>query len=137
MRVVIDTCVWSFFLRRKPKDLAADQKRLILQVRQLIGRGQAVLTGVVRQELLTGMQAGDPFDQMCEYLRYFDDEVPEIADHEQAARFDNRCRTAGIAGSAVDMLICAIAERRGLPILTTDHDFQRYARVFPLHLRAT
>jgi hypothetical protein len=48
----------------------------------------------------------------------------------------NLCRTRGIAGSAVDFLICAAAQRRGWEIFTTDRDFERYARVLGLKLYA-
>jgi predicted nucleic acid-binding protein len=47
---------------------------------------------------------------------------------------NNRCRAEGIAGSAIDFLICAAAHRRGWTILTTDRDFQNYASVVPLRL---
>jgi len=46
---------------------------------------------------------------------------------------NNRCRTHGIAGSAIDLLICAAAHRRWT-ILATDRDFQNYASVLPLRL---
>jgi hypothetical protein len=40
-------------------------------------------------------------------------ETPDSRDDEEAAHMSNRCRTRGIAGSAVDFLICAAAHRRG------------------------
>src|SRR5882672_4421001 len=104
MRVVVDTCVWSFFLRRKPGSLSPEQRQLFMTMRMLIADGLAILTGAVRQELLSGMPEGEAFEQMREYLQYFDDEVPDVADYEQAARFDNRCRSRGVAASPIDML---------------------------------
>ncbi len=62
--------------------------------------------------------------------------VLELADYEEAAYMNNRCRTRGIAGSAVDFLICAAAHRCGWGILTTDRDFQNYASVLPLRLHS-
>ena len=59
-----------------------------------------------------------------------------MADYEEAAHMNNRCRTLGIEGSAVDFLICAAAHRRGWAILTTDQDFQNYASVLPLRLHS-
>ncbi len=56
-----------------------------------------------------------------------------VEDYEEAALSNNRCRTAGIAGSLADFQICAIALRRNLPIFTTDRDFGHYARVLPLN----
>ena len=40
----------------------------------------------------------------------------------------------GVQGSNTDFLICAAAERRGLPIFTTDADFTRFARLLPIEL---
>jgi predicted nucleic acid-binding protein len=134
LRVVVDTCVWSFFLRRTPANLSAAQRRLRMLMRQLIADGRTILTGPVRQELLSGIREGSAFDQICEYLGYFDDEVPEVADYERAARFDNRCRAAGIGTSPIDMLLCALAKGRDLPVLTVDQDFERYARHLPIRL---
>lgn len=39
-----------------------------------------------------------------------------------------------IAGSAIDFLICAVTQRRGLSIFTTDRAFARYAAVVSLTL---
>jgi predicted nucleic acid-binding protein len=57
-----------------------------------------------------------------------------VADYEEAAQMNNRCRTRSIAGSAVDFLICTAAHRRGWTILTSDRDFQNYASVLPVRL---
>jgi hypothetical protein len=54
--------------------------------------------------------------------------------HVRAAEHFNRCRAAGIAGSPVDFLICAAAERLAVPIFTTDVDFPRFARHVPIRL---
>ena len=37
------------------------------------------------------------------------------------------CARHGIATTTIDMLICAVAIGRGVPILTIDGDFARYA----------
>lgn len=34
----------------------------------------------------------------------------------------------------IDLLICAVADRLGRTIFTTDADFQRYAQHLPIHL---
>ena len=46
----------------------------------------------------------------------------------------NRCRARGMAGSAIDFLICAMASRRNWQIFTTDQDFERYGRVLGLKM---
>ncbi len=134
MRVVVDTSAWSLFLRRRRRDLGPGERRLILFLRKLIADGSAMLPGVARQELLSGVRDPRVFDELAEYLRFFDDEPPDVADYELAARFGNRCRDAGVAASPVDLLVCALADARGLSVLTVDDDFQRYAAVLGVRL---
>jgi hypothetical protein len=43
--------------------------------------------------------------------RVFDEPGIDVADHEEAAHMHNLCRARGIAGSAIDFLICAVARR--------------------------
>lgn len=58
------------------------------------------------------------------------------ADYDQAARFFNTCRSQGIAGTSIDLLLCAIAHRRQVSIFTTDPDFPLYARHVPIRLHS-
>jgi len=46
------------------------------------------------------------------YLRAFEEPGIDIADYEEAAHMHNLCRRQGLAGSAIDFLICAVAQRR-------------------------
>ena len=49
----------------------------------------------------------------------------------------NLCRARGIAGSAIDFLICAVAQRRAWHIFTTNRDFECfYGQVLGLNLYA-
>jgi predicted nucleic acid-binding protein len=92
------------------------------------------MLGSVRQELLTGIVDKKSFEMVRERLAGFDDLAPEIGDYERGAEYANECFRAGIAATTIDMLICAIAAGRGLPILTTDADFIRYARKLPIDM---
>jgi hypothetical protein len=69
-------------------------------------------------------------------LRAFEEPGLDVLDYEEAARMHNVCRGRGIAGSAVDFLICAVAQRRDWHVFTTDRDFQRYGPVLALKLYA-
>ena len=60
----------------------------------------------------------------------------ESSDHEEAARFYNLCQARGVAGTHVDLLICAVAHRHGSSVFTTDVDFGRYARHLTIRLHA-
>jgi predicted nucleic acid-binding protein len=90
--------------------------------------------GPIRQELLSGIREEAQFRKLRDYLRAFPEHPLEAADYEEAAQMNNRCCSQGIAGSAIDFLICAAARRRGWAILTTGRDFQNYAKVLPVRL---
>ena len=134
MRVLVDTTIWSLALRRRPRKLGAPQQALVGELTELIEGGRAALTGVIRQELLSGIRDEPAFERLRGRLRHFDDEALTADDYEEAARHYNVCRSAGVAGSAIDFLLCAIASRRDLAIFTTDRDFERYAKHLPIRL---
>ena len=135
MPVIVDTSVWSLGLRRKRKDLAAAEKRLNAELKELILNGEVILPGVIRQELLTGIADERVFDELSDYLHGFDDPQVDAATYELAARFANICAAAGLASSVPDMLICSFAFTNDCPIFTTDGDFVRYAKLLPVQLR--
>jgi hypothetical protein len=58
----------------------------------------------------------------------------EVSDYEAAAQMQNRCRSRGIAGSTIELLICLVAYRRNWLFFTTDRDFGRYERVLAVKL---
>jgi predicted nucleic acid-binding protein len=102
----------------------------------LIREGLASIIGPIRQELLSGVPSDQQFQVLREYLRPFPDLPIEAHDYEEAAVFFNRCRSKGIQGSNTDFLICAVAVRYQMPILTTDDDFAHFARVLPIQLHS-
>ncbi|HYX23489.1 MAG TPA: PIN domain-containing protein [Thermoanaerobaculia bacterium] len=132
--VLVDTTIWSLALRRRAHQLSPVEKRLVEEWVDLVTSGRAVLTGPVRQEVLSGIRNEEVFEALHEKLfsfRYLEN-LP--GDYVQAARFFNLCRSRGITGSHVDMLICALAYRYDMPIFTTDPDFPGYARHLPIRL---
>ena len=130
MKVLVDTSVWSLALRRSRMAPVPE----VVELRSLIEEGRVAVIGPIRQELLSGVRDAAAFQSLREHLQAFPDETLETADFERAAEHFNACRTRGVHGSNTDFLICAAAERRGLPILTTDEDFQRFARLLPIEL---
>lgn len=76
------------------------------------------------------------FEELRGILAVVPDEPVSTTDHEAAAKAANDCQVKGIAFSAVEMLICAFAQRRSMSIFTTDPDFERYARVLDLKLHS-
>lgn len=134
MRVLVDTGPWSLALRRRPHDLNAVEEGLRRELTELIREGRAVLIGVIRQELLSGIREEAVYERLRDSLKSFPDEVLTREDYEQAAKVNNTCRAAGVSGSPVDFLICAVALRRGMEIFTTNADFANYARCVPIRL---
>lgn len=134
MRVLLDTPIWSFALRRRRRALSPGELRLVGEWATLIRHRRVVMVGPVRQELLSGVRDPGAFERLRDRLRAFPDEPLTTEDYERAAYSHNRCRASGIAGSAVDFLLCAVALRLGTPVFTTDLDFVTYARVLPLAL---
>jgi hypothetical protein len=133
MNVLVDTSVWSLALRRR----AGAPHQVVDVLRHLIDESRVTIIGPIRQELLSGVRTVDGFIVLRDRLRAFPEERLETGDFERAAEHFNTCRARGIQGSNTDFLICAVAERRGLPILTTDSDFTRYATVLPIALHST
>ena len=130
MKVLVDTSVWSLALRRRDRA----PHPVVAELRSLVDEGRVAIIGPIRQELLSGIRTADAFAQLRDHLRGFEDEAVETADFERAAEHFNTCRVHGVQGSNTDFLICAVAERRDLPILTTDADFTRFAGVLPISL---
>ena len=134
MRVLVDTPVWSLALRRRPKDLNADQVRLKDALAELVREGRVLMIGAVRQELLSGIREESQFNRVRERLDPLPDLNIETSAYESAARMSNLCSSRGIASASVDMLICAVAADSHAPILTTDRDFLMYSRLLPIQL---
>ncbi len=130
MTVIVDTCVWARFLRRhreRNDPLCAELTRLV--------RDDAVqMLGCIRQEILSGAQPKERFDQLREYLRFYPNLALDEEDDENAANHYNTCRSKGVQATATDLLICAVAVRHGMQIFTTDSDFEQIAEHLPVDL---
>ena len=130
MNVLIDSSVWSLALRRS----ASPADPAVQKLRQLIDDSRAVIIGPIRQEILSGIREQAQHEKLRNTLRAFPDLELTSVDYERAAELFNFCRRQGIQGSNTDFLICAVAERLELPILTTDGDFRLFQAHIPLTL---
>jgi predicted nucleic acid-binding protein len=132
MMVLVDTPIWSFAYRRnKP---STRERELVAQLVTLIQKEVAVLTGAIRQEVLSGITDTKHFEDVRATLRGFVEFPPTTADYELAATFCNQCRRKGVQGSPTDFLICAIAASHNAEIYTADHDFTNYAKYLGIRL---
>ncbi len=132
--VLVDTTIWSLAIRRRPDRLHPREHALVDAWATLVTEGTALLIGPIRQEILSGIKSDEAFAAIRRRLAAFPYLPIGMQDHDQAAMFFNMCRAKGVIGSAIDMLICAVADRHGVPIFTTDPDFQRYTRHIPVRL---
>jgi hypothetical protein len=130
MKVIIDTCVWTRFLRR----LRPASDPIVSEVARLVRSDTVQMVGPVRQELLSGAQPSEHFEQLRDYLRFYPNLPLDEEDDERAASYYNHLRHRGVQGTGTDLLICAAAVRHSLKILTTDKDFDAYAKHVPIKL---
>lgn len=134
--VIVDTCIWSLVLRRASIDISSDELSIVHEMQSLISDGKAVILGPIRQELLSGVRHEVQFERLKNSISGIQLVQVEIADYDTAARFSNLCRTNGITGSSIDLLICAVSNRTGFPIFTSDRDFVKYTQILPVFLHS-
>ncbi|MBW2218188.1 MAG: PIN domain-containing protein [Deltaproteobacteria bacterium] len=125
MKVLVDTPIWSYAFRSHNEKYQFEINELIFLIREQ----RALIIGPIRQEILSGYSNLRKYKKLKEKLSCFDNMPILDSDYELAAELCNKCRKKGIQGSHIDFLICAVAKRLDIPILTTDDDFQHYQKV--------
>lgn len=121
MKVLVDTCVWSLFLRRTSKaKLNPEELKLAKLLREATEDGRVAIIGPVRQEVLSGIRDKLQFRKTEQILEPFPDEELTTLDYVEAARCFNLCRDHGVECGPVDILICAVAVDRQFSVLTND-----------------
>ena len=129
MKVLVDTCIWSYALRHKNPNLEIE-----IKLKEIIKDGRLAIIGPVRQEVLSGISKETQFESLRDHLSPFED-VPLTSQHFiKAAEFSNSCLKKGIQGSATDFLICSVAYLENLQIFTNDLDFNNYKKHLPIEL---
>jgi predicted nucleic acid-binding protein len=130
--ILFDTSVLSIVFRRRQK---RPEQRLAQIYRDLIQEGHEVaIPGIVVQELLSGVRTESQFSALLQVISGFDIRLALLADHLAAANVMNQCRRSGVACSAIDALIAALAIESNAKLFTTDRDFQRIASCSSLRL---
>ena len=128
MSVLVDTSVWCLALRRDRPEAGREVDAL----RAAIEAGEACLLGVILQEVLQGFPSLDRTRRLMTLLAPFPLLTLHRGDYVFAAEIRNKCRAKGVQISTVDAQIAAAAINHRCSLLTTDADFQRIARHFPL-----
>lgn len=129
---LVDTSVWSLAYRR---DTSPDHAA-VSALRDRLGRGSVVTTGLIYLELLRGfttVATRATVEADFASLRFL---TPSRRDYEDAADHSLACRRAGVQLPTVDAIIAAICISRDLTLLTTDEDFVHAAAHLPLRLWA-
>ncbi len=130
MKVLVDTCIWSLALRRRHKTaLSPEELSLTRALSEATQDGRVAIIGPVRQEVLSGIRDKAQFRKTEQILEPFPDEYLTTTDYVDAARCYNLCRDHGVECGPIDILICAVAARRQLSVLTNDQALIRCLRV--------
>lgn len=132
MQLLVDTSVWSLFLRRKNPDT---ENYHVQRLRYHLKHHDYIyLIGVVLQELLDGIKSEKHVDLLIEYLRPFPLLDPRREDFIDAARLKTFCRSKGVQAGSIDFLIAAVCINRNIPLLSADNDFSNICKWCTLKL---
>ncbi len=128
--ILVDTSVWSIFLRRDHSSGPHIEK-----LKSAISLGEGIYsTGIILQELLQGFKGPKAKDKLVDFFSAVPLVVPSRADHIDAAELLNRARRGGIQVGTIDALIAQLSIRHGLTILTTDGDFLHLKKISPVRV---
>jgi predicted nucleic acid-binding protein len=123
--LLVDTSVWSVFLRR---DRPADLPEVDALIHAIETGDRILCTGLILQELLQGFSGPKARRQINERFTAFPLLNPDREDHIAAAELRNLCRTRGVQAGTIDALLAQLCIRHELTILTTDIDFKHIAK---------
>lgn len=134
--ILLDTSVLSAVPRRR--EASAGEQDLSEALHGLLGSSQRVsVPGLVVQELLSGVREEAQFQRIKRVLLAgYPVVTATLGDHLLAADVTNKCRRKGIAASAGDALIAAMALNRRATLFSADADFNHIAKAVPLKLLA-
>jgi len=131
--ILLDTSVLSLAYRRRRRVEA--EPHVVAVLRGMIHEDVPLaIPGIVLQEVLTGIRSEAQFGRLERALRAFPVVSAEPQHHILAARIANSCRRKGVATSAVDCIIAALATFNDAFLFTLDEDFSRMAPVCGMRL---
>jgi predicted nucleic acid-binding protein len=131
VNVVVDTSVWSLFLRRKA---IIDRNEHVQKLCFLLENETVFLVGIILQEILDGLKSEKQWNTLIKYSQPFPLVDCTRDDFIDAAKYKNRCRQRGIQAGTFDFLITAVCINHHMPLLTADQDFRHISKHCPLIL---
>ena len=131
MKFLVDTSVWSEALRRKSNSISSLQ---ILLSRLINDENEIFLTGIIIQEILSGISNHKLFNEIKVILNEFPYIEATKADYIYAAELRNISKAKGISAGSFDFLIASIAIQNDLTLVTADNDFLHIAKNCDLKL---
>lgn len=125
--VIIDTSVWIDFLQGR-------ETKQVLKLEELLSEETDIfITGIIYQEILTGIKAKKEREKVKTELEHFVLVNPSLDTHIQTAEIYDGCKRKGFTiRSIIDCLIAAIALEYDLTILENDKDYSFISEVYPL-----
>ncbi len=130
MRILVDTSVWSHALRRK-KESSAEQHFLYKLIEK---EEQIFTTGIILQEILSGISGQKMFQQIRSILANFAYIEATKDNFIAAAELRNKCKTKGVSAGSIDFLIACVAIHHDLYLATFDNDFSHISKCCPLKI---
>lgn len=129
--IAVDTSVWVDLFR----DTDTPQSKFLARSLDL-GDEDFALTDVVLTELLQGLRTDRDAARLQRTLASFAVlRLRNLSDFRAAATMYRRARQRGVTiRRTTDCLIAAVCVRDGVPLLHSDVDFDRLAKVTPLSI---
>ena len=125
--ILVDSSVWIDFLGESPSHAGAELRRVIADAELF------ALAGVVVTRVLQGLKRD--VCRLEHYLSQWDMLEPNgFSTYREAAAIFRAARAKGVAVTAIDALIAAIALEHGATLFTLDKDFSRLASITRLPL---
>ncbi|EDN65697.1 PilT-like protein [Beggiatoa sp. PS] len=132
--IFLDTPILSVAYRRKYKD-DAEKPIEVIMLQQMVAEHKPIqVPGIVVQEFLSGLKEEAQFQKLQKLAESFPIILATQQHHIEAAKIANVCRRHGIATSATDCLIAAMAIEQKAQLFSIDQDFMYMARYCPIRL---
>ena len=125
LKIIVDTSVWSEALRRKGQSL--ESKNIFLN--EIIqNEDKIILTGIILQEILTGIKNDILFSNIKNILKDFAYIEAKKKDYIDAADLKNKLSKKGVTAGSVDFLIACICINNNFLLASYDNDFRHISK---------